>query len=136
MRLHAAAHELGHWVVWTHAELTTKEIRVTGHGDQTEGWVTVTLPPSPVREQTRLYLVGLAAGRAASIRWCAEHGLAFTERGCRADEKQFVAWRRDLRMSSLTRSQARAEAARLVRAKWRQICQLAPRLARAGTISV
>jgi hypothetical protein len=136
MRLHVAAHELGHWAVWTDAGLVVKEIRVLGRGAQTEGWVTVTVPPAPAREQARLYLVGLAAGRAASLRWCEEQGLAFTERGCREDEKQFRRDRQALGLTSLTRGQARAEAARLVRAKWRQICQRAPLLARAGTISV
>lgn len=136
-RLRVAVHELGHAVAWKIAANTTPTaIRVFGHGITAHGYVHVDAAVHTV-DDARGYLAGLLAGREAALRWCEENGLAHPEWTCSSDVSSFRQQRRDYELCrQVSTADARATARRIVRTHWALIVRLAPRLARAGRITV
>lgn len=134
-RLSAAAHELGHAIVWREANVDLGALRVVGHGHQAHGYVEVRPRPARNDAEVRAYLAGLLGGREAEIRWCEENGVRFHERTCRTDLADFHRQHRQLGPRA-SKGQVRADARGIVRANWRLIVRLAPRLARTGRITL
>ncbi|WP_026425037.1 hypothetical protein [Actinokineospora inagensis] len=136
-RLAVAHHELGHYVVWnTLPGVRIREVRITGRGSGVEGWVRVDWPDDDTEVIDRGYLVGLLAGREADRVHHRTPGTpAYREAGCVHDMRAF---RRARRLHAPSRAlpehRLRAEAERLVRARWDQITHLAPDLAARGRL--
>lgn len=133
-----AAHELGHAFAFREAGQTISEIRVLGHGANVEGYTELNNPVIIGVEQGFAFLVGILAGRAAGERWCEIHD--YTRPGpaaCRTDRRLYVkVCREHPELRPFTASQVRASARKLVRARWRQIERLGPRLALRGTVTL
>lgn len=135
-RLIAAAHELGHYLIFTAAGIEVSEIRVIGRGSSAAGYVCVPPGQSLDEKQQRQLLVGGLAGRQADLRFCEQFGLppqpAYT---CASDMKIVRRDRRQMQDSTWI-STLRAEARRLVLKHWPHIVRRAPQLARRGTLTV
>jgi hypothetical protein len=135
-RLRAAAHELGHAIAWHLTGTTPTAIRVVGRGERAYGFVSVQAEIHTV-DDARAYLAGILAGREAGMRWCEENGLRHHEHTCLSDLAAFRQQRRDYDLCRrVSRADARALARRIVARHWPRIVRLAPRLARAGRLTL
>lgn len=135
-RLRAAAHELGHALVWRAGGYPPAAIRVHGHGEDAHGEVIIGRVKVRDVAAARSYLAGLLAGRLAEQRWCEQAGLRFRAHTCDSDQTALRRFRRTDLGKQVSRAEATATARTLVNSHWRRIVHLAPRLATAGHISV
>lgn len=131
-RLRVAAHELGHYLVWTQAGIPIKTIWIAGRGDAAAGNVEVPRMNARNNTQYRAFVVGILAGREADKRWCREHDLEVDETRFRSDMKRFRRLRKDPSIRDVTAAELQAEARQLVNTNWRRINRLIPTLARRG----
>jgi hypothetical protein len=135
-RMRVAAHELGHAIAWQVAPNTTvTAIRVIGRGANAHGFVNVDADVRTV-DDARGYLAGLLAGREAALRWCDENNLVHHEHTCASDRASFRQQRRYNLCRQVSPAEAKALARRIVRAHWRRILRLTPRLAHRGQITL
>lgn len=135
-RLHCAAHELGHQIVWTTLGFTVRSTTITGGGSNVEGTTRLANESKNLHSPQRChdYLVGLLAGREADILWARHAGRPFQERHSVEDLRAYRKIRRHEWAKGTSDRQFRGEATRLVRAHWKRIVQLTPQLAQHGCI--
>lgn len=133
-RLHVAHHELGHYTTWYALGFNIVEIRVQGHGEDTDGYVSLGRPRLATPERVRAYLVGLLAGRESDLRYCTQTGAKFREYHSSSDLRVFRRLHRHRWARDTTASELRAEACAAVRGNWDRIERLAVRLAERGTL--
>lgn len=135
-RLVAAAHELGHAIVWRVSGFTVTEIWVKGRGLAAHGHVWLAQTDDQIHTVTaeRHIQAGLLAGREAQRCWCDHTGepIAFN---CDVDDAEYRRRRRTTLGRLISRNEVRATANRLVRTHWHTITRLAPHLARTGHLS-
>jgi hypothetical protein len=136
LRLVVAAHELGHALTWAAAGMPIVKIWVDGYGEQAHGYVRLDRKKLKDAAEARDYLVGMLAGRAADIRWCDEHGLTHHEYTCADDLASFRKSRKHPWVRDIPDSEFYTAARIVVRQHWPQICRLAPRLSRHGSIQL
>lgn len=133
-----AAHELGHALAFREAGQTISEIRVMGHGASVEGYTDLSNSVINGIEQGVAFLVAILAGRAAGERWCEIND--YTRPGpaaCRTDRRLYAKVRREHpELAPFTTAKVMPRARKLVRARWRQIERLGPRLAARGTVTL
>lgn len=135
-RLHCAAHELGHMLVWQANGFDITGITVTGHGSDVEGATLLTQESKSLHtpDRCRLYLVGLLAGREADIRWAKHVGRPFRERHSGHDLRAFRDIHRHEWVCGIPAGELRAQAGIAVAGLWGQILMMAPILARKGSV--
>lgn len=135
-RLVAAAHELGHAVVWKAVGFDIDEIWVRGHGPAAYGDVCLIQTEDQIRTigQEHAVQTGLLAGEVAQHRWCQQVDTAI-EFSCAADERHYRARRRSRLGRKVSRSTVNADARRLVNTHWDVIARLTPVLADSGRLS-
>jgi hypothetical protein len=131
-----AAHELGHAITWRAAGFDIDEIWVKGRGAAAHGHVWIVQTEDQIRTvaDERAVQAGLLAGRVAQHRWC-DHANTAIDISCEIDEQYYRARRRSPLGRRVSRTAARNDARRLVRAHWRAIACLTPVLASAGRLS-
>lgn len=135
-RLVIAAHELGHAIVWRASGFTIREIWIKGRGDSAHGWCGLTDANAHHTPQGELgYQAGLLGAAEAQHRWCSETGVPFDENACREDYTNLRTRAKDQLGRQIKRSAATAEARRIIRANWRRIVLLTPKLAAHGSLS-
>ena len=135
-RLHCAAHELGHHVVWTQLGFEVTQVAVTGRGRDVEGQTRLSDGAKNLTspDRCRDYLIGLLAGREADIRWARHTGRRYRECHSQGDLAVYRQVRRHEWVRDLSDRQLRDQAKRLVAAEWARIVRLTPQLARDGHI--
>jgi len=135
-RLHCAAHELGHMLVWQASGFEVHSIAVDGYGSDVQGWTRLTKAGKNLFDQQRCrdYLVGLLAGREADIQWARHSGRPFRERHSKADLKTFRQIHRHWWMRGVPVEELRDQARAAVLDQWSSIVRLAPRLAARGEL--
>ncbi|AHH98292.1 hypothetical protein [Kutzneria albida] len=135
-RLHCAAHELGHMLVWQAFSFGIAGVTVTGFGDQVEGWTHLTDQGKNLTspERCRLYLVGLLAGREADMRWARHSRRPFQEKHSKWDLREFQRIHRHPWVCDITVNVLRAQAHDAIACHWPQIVRMAPSLARKGSV--
>jgi len=135
-RLTVSAHELGHAIAWSAAGMPIVDIWVKGHGEQAHGYVRLDGRKLRDAAEARDYLVGMLAGRAASIRWCDEHGLTHHEHTCADDLASFRKSRQHPWVRDIPDREFHAAARLVVRQHWPRIIRRAPQLSCRGSIQI
>lgn len=135
-RLIVSAHEIGHAIAWSVAGMPIVAIWVEGRGPGAHGYVKLDGKKLRNANETRDYLIGLLAGRAAGIRWCESHGLTHHDYTCADDLTKFRQGRQHRWVRHIPDSEFHTAARLLVRQHWPRIARLAPELSRRGSVDI
>ncbi|MFC0108296.1 hypothetical protein [Kibdelosporangium aridum] len=123
-RCRAAAHELGHLVVWRAAGFSVAYAEITGHGPSVSGVAHLGVHKCESIEQARAYLVGLHAGEQAEIAWCEQNRMRYDDAAAEGDMERYHDFRKRYRTTfpaSIRLADLKTEARIAVRKKWPMI---------------
>lgn len=136
-RRRAAAHELGHLIIWRANGFHVPYAEISGHGELVSGIAHLDRQCLRSLDQACAYLAGLLAGEQAEIAWCEQNNMAYNERAAEGDMDRyrwFMRKNRGIFPPSITLPHLQRTARQAVRAKWPTIERLIPDLALAGRI--
>jgi hypothetical protein len=133
LKQQAAAHELGHALVWQSLGLRVCELRVDDHGN---GWADARFDQHDP-DDLYWHVLGVAAGPEADRLWCDRHrGVWVESESFKSDWSSLRRWLSNPRLREYTGWQISEEARRLVDELWSDVERLAPRLADRGSLSL